>query len=246
MAWCILAAIIAIIKAGSVWSALVTISLSALFVAVMLLLVKPWLRKLSDKLLAKTHNHKGLVGLSFFLMLASAYFTEIIGIHALFGAFLAGVIMPSNIAFREALTEKVSDISLIVLLPIFFAFTGLRTNITSLNGLEAWGVCALIIIVAIVGKMGGTGLAARLMGRSWKEAMSMGALMNARGLMELIVLNIGYDLGILSQEMFAMLVIMALVTTFATSPLLDLAERIWPSKPAEEPCTPSISKPATI
>jgi Kef-type K+ transport system membrane component KefB len=152
----------------------------------------------------------------------SAYFTEIIGIHALFGSFIAGVIMPNNIRFKEILTEKVEDVSTILLLPIFFAFTGLRTQIGLLNESHLWTICLVVVAVAVFGKLVGSAFTAKIIGRSWKDSLSIGALMNTRGLMELIVLNIGYDLGILGPEIFAIMVIMALVTTFMTGPLLNI------------------------
>ena len=162
-----------------------------------------------------------IISISFFLLLLSAYFTEIIGIHALFGAFIAGVVMPNNIRFKEILTNKVEDISTILLLPISFAFTGLRTQIGLLNEGHLWVFCFLIISAAIIGKLAGSALTAKIIGRTWKDSLSIGALMNTRGLMELIVLNIGYDLGVFGPELFSIMVIMALFTTFMTGPLLD-------------------------
>ena len=129
--------------------------------------------------------------------------------------------MPNNIRFKEILTDKVEDVSTILLLPIFFAFTGLRTQIGLLNQGHLWLFCGLIISVAIIGKLAGSALTARIIGRSWKDSLSIGALMNTRGLMELIVLNIGYDLGVLGPEIFSIMVLMALFTTFMTGPLLD-------------------------
>ena len=130
--------------------------------------------------------------------------------------------MPNNIRFKIIVTNKIEDISTVLLLPIFFAFTGLRTQIGLLNTSHLWVICGLVILVAVFGKFGGSAFTAKIVGRSWKESLSIGALMNTRGLMELIVLNIGYDLGILSPEIFAIMVLMALCTTFMTGPLLDL------------------------
>ncbi|MFL6201279.1 MAG: cation:proton antiporter, partial [Thermoanaerobaculia bacterium] len=155
---------------------------------------------------------------------AAAWFTEVIGIHALFGAFLAGVVAPSQKAFRAGLRERLEVLVSVLLLPLFFAFTGLRTQIGLLDDAASWLICAAVIAVAIVGKLGGSTLAARWTGMSWRDSFSVGALMNTRGLMELIVLNIGYDLGILSQKIFAVMVVMALGTTFMTGPLLELVE----------------------
>lgn len=226
-AWCILAAVVAIVKAGSFVSALYTMGLAVAYVFFMIYAVQPLLKKMGDIYVSKEMVNKRVVGVIFLVLLLSSYLTEIIGIHALFGAFLAGVIMPQNVNFKHILTEKIEDISLVLLLPLFFVFTGLRTHIGLLNEGNLWPICALIIVVAIVGKFGGSAIAARVVGQSWKESLSIGALMNTRGLMELIVLNIGYDLGILSPEIFAMLVLMALVTTFLTGPSLDLINKVF-------------------
>lgn len=226
-AWCILAAVVAIVKAGSFLSALYTMGLAVIYVLFMIYAIQPILKKMGDVYVSKEMVNKRVVGVIFLLLLLSSYLTEIIGIHALFGAFLAGVIMPQNLSFKKILTEKIEDISLVLLLPLFFVFTGLRTQIGLLNEGNLWFTCLLITAVAIIGKFGGSAIAARVVGQSWKESLSIGALMNTRGLMELIVLNIGYDLGILSPEIFSMLVIMALVTTFFTGPSLDLINRLF-------------------
>jgi Kef-type K+ transport system membrane component KefB len=220
-AWCILAAAIAIVKAGNITSSLFTIGLAIAYIVFMLYIIKPWLQKISNIRMKEEKIDKTVIGISFFLLLLSAYFTEIIGIHALFGSFIAGVVMPNNIRFKEILTNKVEDVSTILLLPIFFAFTGLRTQIGLLNEGHLWVFCILIISVAIIGKLIGSAFTARIIGRTWKESLSIGALMNTRGLMELIVLNIGYDLGVFGPELFSIMVIMALFTTFMTGPLLD-------------------------
>jgi len=220
-AWCLLAAAIAIVKAGSITSSLFTIGLAITYIVFMLYVIKPWLQKISDRRMKEDKIDKTVIGISFFLLLLSAYFTEIIGIHALFVAFIAGVVMPNNIRFKEILTDKVEDMSTILLLPIFFAFTGLRTQIGLLNEGHLWVFCILIISVAIIGKLAGTAFTAKIVGRSWKDSLSIGALMNTRGLMELIVLNIGYDLGVLGPEIFSIMILMALFITFMTGPLLD-------------------------
>ncbi|MFA6151188.1 MAG: cation:proton antiporter [Chitinophagaceae bacterium] len=220
-AWCILAVVIAIVKAGSIVSALLTVILALIFVLVMFYLIKPFIRKAGKEYSGTDALSKTTVVMSFLVLLLSAYTTEVIGIHALFGAFLAGVIMPRDTGVKEKLMEKLEDVSISFLLPLFFAFTGLRTQIGLLNEGYLWAACALIIFVAVLGKFGGSAFAAKLTGQTWKDSFSIGALMNTRGLMELIVLNIGYDLGILSPSLFAIMVIMALVTTFMTGPLLD-------------------------
>jgi Kef-type K+ transport system membrane component KefB len=155
---------------------------------------------------------------------ASAFITDVIGIHALFGAFLAGVVMPSHGEFRDSLKVRLEHVSSVFLLPLFFAFTGLRTQIGLLNDASGWMICGGLIVIATIGKLGGATIAARLTGVNWLDSFALGALMNTRGLIELIALNIGYDLGILSPRIFAMLVLMALVTTGMTGPLLTLVD----------------------
>jgi len=223
-AWCILAIVIAIVKAGSFVSALYTIALAAMYVLVMLKLVRPFLKRIGDVNAEKTHLTKSIVAIFFITLIFSSWATEVIGIHALFGAFMTGAIMPENTKFRDIFIEKVEDIALVLLLPLFFVFTGLRTQIGLLNDIYLWKITGVIIMVAVAGKFIGSALAARFVGQNWKNSLIIGALMNTRGLMELVVLNIGYDLGILTPEIFAMMVIMALVTTFMTGPALDFIE----------------------
>jgi Kef-type K+ transport system membrane component KefB len=229
-AWCILAAVIAIVKAGSFVSALYTIGLAIVYVLFMSLVVHRFLKKLGNIYSDRETISKTIVAVAFFVLLSSAYLAEIIGIHALFGAFLAGVIMPPNFNFRQIMMGKIEDVSVVLLLPLFFVFTGLRTQIGLLNDSHLWMVCGWIVLTAVAGKFGGSTLAARMVGQSWKESLSLGALMNTRGLMELIVLNIGYDLGVLTPEVFAMMVLMALITTFMTGPALDLINRLFPDR----------------
>lgn len=232
-AWCILAAVIAIVKAGSLTSALYTILFSIAYVVLMLRLVRPFLKRIGDLYATKESLSKPIVGIFFVTLLLSSWSTEVIGIHALFGAFMAGVIMPPNINFRNIFIEKVEDLALVLLLPLFFVFTGLRTQIGLLNGPGLWGLCLIFIAVAVVGKFAGSAIAARFVGQSWKGSLTIGALMNTRGLMELVALNIGYDLGVLSPEVFAMLVLMALITTFMTGPSLTLINRFFNEKQEE-------------
>ncbi|MNJ98011.1 High-affinity Na(+)/H(+) antiporter NhaS3 [compost metagenome] len=226
-AWCILAAVIAIVKAGSFVSSLYIIGLAIGYVFLMLWVVKPFLKRIGDLYSHKENITKPVIAIFFLTLLISSYTTEVIGIHALFGAFMAGAIMPENMRFRSIFIEKVEDVSQVMLLPLFFVFTGLRTQIGLLDDPYLWKVCGLIIAVAVVGKFVGSALTARFVGQNWRDSLTIGALMNTRGLMELIVLNIGYDLGVLSTEIFSMMVIMALATTFMTGPALDLIGFIY-------------------
>lgn len=217
-AWGILAVVVATVKATGLLNALFTIVLALAFVLAMLLVVRPWLQRRMTRL----KGVKTKVALGFFVLLIAGYLAEVIGIHLLFGAFLAGVIMPAEANIKEVLRDKLEDVSVVILLPIFFAFTGLRTQIGLLNEGSLWLGFAAIMLVAVSGKFAGSAFTARLVGQPWREALSIGALMNTRGLMELVVLNIGFDLGILSPQVFAMMVLMALATTCMTGPLLDV------------------------
>ncbi|MDR7131315.1 Kef-type K+ transport system membrane component KefB [Algoriphagus sp. 4150] len=234
-AWCLLAAVIAIVKAGSFVSALYIIAMAALYVLLMIKVVRPFLTRIGNLHQTKESLSKPIVAIFFLTLIISSYATEVIGIHALFGAFMAGAIMPENIKFRNIFIEKVEDVALVLLLPLFFVFTGLRTEIGLLNDPYLWKVTSLIILIAVVGKFLGSAIAAKFVGQNWKDSLVIGALMNTRGLMELVVLNIGYDLGVLTPEIFAMMVIMALVTTFMTGPALDLFNWVFKSKGAEIP-----------
>ncbi|MBF0574717.1 cation:proton antiporter [Dysgonomonas sp. GY617] len=226
-AWCILAVVIAIVKAGSMVSSLYTIVLAIAYVIFMIKLVRPFLKKIGERYQSEKSLSKSLVALLFLVLLLSSFTTEVIGIHALFGAFMAGTIMPSNMRFRSMFIEKIEDIALVLLLPLFFVISGLRTEIGLLNDPALWRITALIIFVAVFGKFVGSALAARFVSQNWRDSLIIGTLMNTRGLMELVVLNIGYDLGVLNAEIFAMMVIMALVTTFMTGPSLNLIHRIF-------------------
>jgi Kef-type K+ transport system membrane component KefB len=233
-AWCILAAVIAIVKAGSFESSLYVILMAIAYVFFMIKIVRPFLKRIGDLQAGKSTINKPMVAIFFLTLILSAYATEVIGIHALFGAFMAGAIMPENAKFRTLFIDKVEDVALVLLLPLFFVFTGLRTQIGLLNDSHLWITAGFIILTAVVGKFAGSALTAKFLGINWKESLTIGALMNTRGLMELIVLNIGYDLGVLSPQIFAMMVIMALFTTFMTGPALDFINFIFKSKKDED------------
>jgi len=219
-AWAILAFVVAIAKATGLAATALNLALVLFFVALMLVVVKPWLAR---RLPTHGEPGAGVIAAVMMILTASALTTEVIGIHALFGAFLAGVVMPKQKEFHEHLIVRLENFSGVFLLPLFFAFSGLRTDLSVLDDSSDWLICIGIIALAVLGKLGGTFLAARLAGMNGRDAFALGALMNTRGLVELVALNIGYDLGILSPRIFAMLVLMALVTTFMTGPLLRLA-----------------------
>jgi Kef-type K+ transport system membrane component KefB len=227
-AWCLLAVVIAIAKATSVGGALVTVSIAISYVLFMIFILKPFLQRVGNAYPNKEALGKGGIAFFFIVLLCSSYVTELIGIHALFGAFIAGVVMPSDTNFRKIIIDKIEDVSLLLLLPLFFVYTGLRTQIGLLNEGHLWLTCGVVILVAIAGKFIGSSIAAKFVGQSWKDSLTLGALMNTRGLIELVVLNIGFDMGILTPEVFTMMVLMALVTTFMTGPALNFINRIIP------------------
>ena len=229
-AWCLLAVIMAIAQAGSPLSALFTVLFAAVYMLVMFLIVRPAFAVIGSAYNTKEVAGKGIVALAFVVLLISSYVTEILGLHALFGAFIAGVVMPTNLNFRHMLTEKVEDVSLAVFLPLFFVSSGLSTQIGLLNTPAHWWVTLGITLVAILGKIGGTYGACRVVGETRRDSLYMGVLMNTRGLMELVILSMGLQLEILSPVMYAILVIMTLVTTFMTTPILHLVNKLWPAK----------------
>jgi Kef-type K+ transport system membrane component KefB len=224
-AWCILALVVAIAKARSTDYAGLDIGLVVIFVLLMLFWIKPRLpRWMGLSAQAGGIPGKGVMAGVVAFVFASALATGVMGIHALFGSFLAGVVMPARSEFREYLRLRLEHFSSVFLLPLFFAFVGLRTQLGLLDEAGSWLICAALVVIATVGKLGGAMVTARLTGVSWIDSFALGALMNTRGLVELIALNIGYDLGILPPRIFAMLVIMALVTTCMTGPLLSFSD----------------------
>ncbi len=225
-AWCLLAFVIGVIQ-SKVHGAAVTALLTVLYILFMFVLVRPLARWFVARYEQSGAPGQGMMAPVSIALLLSSVATEYIGIHTLFGAFLLGAIIPHDSVLARTLTDKLEEFVVVMLLPAFFAFTGLRTQIGLIRG-DQWLICGLIILVACAGKFGGSALAARLTGMNWRDAASLGILMNTRGLMELIVLNIGLDLKVISPTLFAMLVLMAVVTTFATTPLLDaLNRRAW-------------------
>jgi Kef-type K+ transport system membrane component KefB len=222
-AWCLLALLSSVAQAEPE-RAVIPLVLTILFTAVVLL-SRPLLLRLVQRQNSRGTLTQGAVAVVFMSLLACALATEWIGIHALFGAFLLGAVIPHDSLVATEMRAKLEDTVLILLLPAFFAFTGQRTEIGLLQKPEHWMFCGVIIILASAGKFGGSYVAARLTGLDSNVAASIGVLMNTRGLMELIVLNLGLDLGIISPTLFAMCVIMALVTTAATSPILHYLRR---------------------
>jgi len=222
-AWTILVFVVAVVKARNPANCLLTIGLLAVFVGAMLFVIKPLLRRLPvAKMGVSSEPTQNMVVAVLVVAFGAGLLTEVIGIHVLFGAFLAGMVMPRESDFQLRVRERLESFSAAFLLPLFFAFTGLRTQIGLVSDWASVSVCLGLVLVATIGKLGGSMLTARWSGMDWHDSFALGALMNTRGLVELIVLNIGFDLGILSPRVFTMMVVMALVTTCMTGPLLSL------------------------
>jgi Kef-type K+ transport system membrane component KefB len=195
---------------------------SVVFVLAMVFVGRPFLQRVLAPKESGRSLTKSQTAIVLAALLTSALITESIGIHALFGAFIVGTVMPRDREFRALLRDRLESVSSVFLLPLFFVYTGLRTEVGLLRDMASWATCLGIIAVATAGKLGGTAVAARWTGFRWRDSIVLGALMNSRGLMELIALNVGYDLGILTPKIFTMMVLMALVTTAMTGPLLSL------------------------
>ncbi len=223
-AWCLLAFVSSMSGArlaGAWW----TLGLTLGYIVFVLTVVRPRVRDLMRR-----HERRGVpteasLGLVVLAMLMSALATEWIGIHALFGAFLLGAVIPHDSRLARELGRKLQDFVVVLFLPAFFAFTGLRTQLNLVHGAGQWGLCLVITLVACLGKFGGTAVASRMSGLDWRHSVALGALMNTRGLMELIVLNVGLDQGVISPALFSMMVVMAVVTTLLAAPALDLLGR---------------------
>ena len=219
IAWCLLAFIVSVTQATP-RAALSTVALTIVYIVLMLTAGRMIVTRLVDRLDRSSHLGERSLALVLMAVLLSAVATEFIGIHSIFGAFLMGAIIPHHSRVSAYVTERISDIVRVLFLPAFFAFTGLRTEIGLVHTGTDWALCAAIIAAATAGKWGGTAIAARVAGLSWRDSSALGILMNTRGLVELIVLNIGLDLGVITPRLFTMLVIMALVTTIMTTPVL--------------------------
>jgi len=220
-AWTILAGVVLIVHASATALPLWAIILGAVAFALFMLFVgRRWLKRFGNNS-SNDQMSQNQLGLILLLVLASALVTESLGIHPLFGAFLLGAIMPKSLPFLKDLRTKLEDVVIVLLLPLFFAYTGLRTRVGLISGPDTLFFFGLILLVAIGGKFCGAFFASRVSGMSWREAASIGVLMNTRGLVELVALNIGLDIGVISPLVFTLLVLMAIITTLMTTPLLD-------------------------
>jgi Kef-type K+ transport system membrane component KefB len=226
-AWCLLALVVSIAQARA-GDALSTIVLTAAFIVFVLLVAAPLVRRALPTLERSAHLTRTHLAIVFAAMLVSAMTTEYIGIHGFFGAFLLGAIVPHGSRIARELHRRLDDVVAVLFLPAFFALTGMRTELGLITGLDNWLLCGVIVLTACAGKFGGTLVAARWSGLGWRDGSALGILMNTRGLVELIVLNVGLDLQVITPRLFTMLVIMALVTTFITSPILQLILRRHP------------------
>lgn len=229
IAWCLLAFVVAFARSDGLIHAAITTALATVFVAAMLLGVRPLLERLVDRNNAPLTLGHEIVAIAVLGALGSAWISDRIGIHLVFGAFLFGAVVPKRDGFAHALADKLEAIVVVVFLPLFFVVSGLRTHVGLVGSANHALACLLIIGTACLGKAGGTLIAARATGLEWREAGALGVLMNTRGLMELIVLNVGFELGVLDTAMFSMMIVMVVVTTMATSPLLA---RVYPARDA--------------
>jgi Kef-type K+ transport system membrane component KefB len=236
-AWCLLAFVVSVVNAR-VGGVVATFGFTLVYLVLMLGLVRPVARRYARRREARPLDRTSLT-IVLVALLASAFTTEAIGIHAVFGAFALGAVVPAGSRLARELTARLEDLVVVLLLPAFFAYTGLRTQVGLVEGAAEWGLCAAIVLTACAGKFGGSFLAARLTGLGSLDSAAIGILMNTRGLMELVVLNIGLDLRVISPTLFAMLVIMALVTTMATTPVLQLIEKLAARSVAPETRTAS-------
>ena len=221
-AWLLLAVLTAVVKSSQSWH---QFALTALYLVIFIFIMLVPVSRLAGFLEFRRQKNEagmGVVSLLILFMLATSWTTEQLGVHALFGAFMAGLVIPKNGDFTAKVVDRIESVSLAVLLPLFFALTGLRTRIDLLTDKSVWGYALVIVATAVAGKLAGAALTARAMGMGWKNSFGLGVLMNTRGLVELVILNAGLDLGILSPALFTMLVLMALATTFMTSPILDV------------------------
>ena len=211
-AWCVLAVVVATVTSTSFGGTMLTIALALLFIVVMVRVVKP--------LLARSPELP--VWLALTLALGCAWTTEEIGIHAIFGGFMAGAVMPRRPEVRSEIRDKLETATLTLLLPVFFVVVGLATRIDLLDTGYLWAIALLVIATAIAGKLGGSLLAARITGETWRDATTIGVLMNTRGLTELVILSVGLELGVINGTVFTIMVLMALVTTLMATPVLAL------------------------
>jgi Kef-type K+ transport system membrane component KefB len=233
-AWVLLALLTAIVHSSQSAPALAWRLLGLVLFVVMMLLPVRRAASFLERVYDGNGPGVGLFSILILIMLASSWTTERLGVHALFGAFVAGLIIPKNEKLIGETTERIESLTLALLLPVFFVLTGLRTRIDLLHGAGMWSYTAAIIATAVLGKLAGAALPARAMGMPWRDSLALGTLMNTRGLVELVVLNAGLELGILSPALFTMMVVMALVTTFMTTPLLT-ALKIHPATNAAQP-----------
>jgi Kef-type K+ transport system membrane component KefB len=246
-AWCLLVAVSGVATA-QLDGAFATLGAVVVYVVAMLAIARPLLTKLAAREEAKTGPVSlDVLAVVLAAVLVSAAATDAIGIHALFGAFLVGALLPHEGRLANEVRHRLEDVVVVLLLPVFFAFTGMRTQIGLVSSGEDWLMVGAIIAVATLGKLGGTLAAARFSGLGWRESSGLGILMNTRGLMELIVLDVGLDMHVLSPTLFAMMVLMALATTFATSPVFGWITRGMPGldpRPSGAPEPPTDVTPA--
>lgn len=229
VAWCLLALVTAIATAKGAFSSVYTLLGGFLFAAVMFLIIKPLFRWLGDQVERKGTLSQGDLAIVLLMLLAAAWFTDYIGIFSVFGGFITGLVMPRTPTFQQAVHQRLFDFNVVFLLPIFFAYSGLNTKLDGLFSLTLLLPFLVILSISIIGKYGSCLVTMRSMGFSWRESSAIGGLMNARGLMELILINVGLTYGMISRDVFSMLVLMAIVTTAMAMPIYS-----WSLPPQHE------------
>jgi Kef-type K+ transport system membrane component KefB len=239
-AWCILAYIVAFVRSTESSHLWITFAGVTVFAVAMIFVVRRLLLRFQAAFAARHKLTEDMMALLMLLLLLSAAATEWLGVHLLFGAFLFGAVLPRDHDFVRAVAEKLESVTVVLLLPIFFAFVGLRTSLQLMSGREMWWYCLLVIVVAVVGKLAGSAVAARVAGIPWRNALAIGVLMNTRGLMQLVILNLGFELGVINQALFSMMVVMAIVTTLLTTPLME-----W-INPVREQRIESVAAPSKL
>ncbi|TPX65908.1 hypothetical protein CcCBS67573_g07982 [Chytriomyces confervae] len=235
IAWTLLVLVVALIKntgnstegVGKYFAAVYVFLFIIGYTLILWFIVRPLLVRLVKLAQDREHLNQVLLFIVFLLVLFSAWVTEVVGVHAIFGAFLCGVIMPHDHGFAHKLSSQIEDLVTVVFLPLYFASSGLATNVFLLDDSRAWGFTFLVIFVACAGKLIGCTLSARFCALNWRESLAVGILMNTKGLVEIVVLNIGLNAGVITPKLFAMFVLMAIFTTFMTSPLIAI---VYPPK----------------
>ncbi|KAG0304658.1 K(+)/H(+) antiporter [Dissophora globulifera] len=221
VAWILLALVVSIINSGSKLTPLYVVLLSLAWILVLIFLIRPLIKFMIKLTKSQDEPSQTMMAFTLAIVLISSFLTDIIGVHAIFGAFLVGLIIPNDTGFADGVTKRIEDLVSVIFLPIYFALSGLKTQVGLLDNGRIWGLVILTTFVACFGKITGCTVAARVQGMEWRESFAIGFLMNCKGLIELIVLNIGYDAGVINDKVFVIMVAMCLITTCMTTPAVS-------------------------